>query len=113
MGLMPQAQDQPPSRAGNEKLPRRLDKLVESGRLTADEADMLREAGSSIEAEAVLTDIRARHAGASLQIAVDAGTISQEEADRTLEQIRSGEHSPELRSRVRLLAQGGAGPDDQ
>jgi hypothetical protein len=87
------------------KLPRRLDKLVASGRLTAEEADRLRAAEPSGQAEDVLTDIRARHAAASLETAVAAGTLSREEVDEILGQIRSGEHSPDLRARVRRLAQ--------
>ncbi|MHB8289994.1 MAG: hypothetical protein ACYDEY_12295 [Acidimicrobiales bacterium] len=95
------------SRVSKWRLPRRLDKLVESGRLAAEEADRLRAAEPSGQAEVVLAAIRARHAAASLQVAVDAGRLSREEADGILEQIRSGEHSPELRAQVRRLAQDG------
>lgn len=97
---------------GNRRLPRRLDKLVASGRLTADEADQLRAAQLTGQAEGVLNSIRARHAAASLRAAVDSGNLNPAEADRILEQIRAGDHTPELRARVRRLAQTG-GPTDK
>jgi hypothetical protein len=78
--------------------------LVASGRITAEEAERLRAAEPSGQAEGVLTSIRARHAATSLEAAVDAGKLSREEADLILEQISSGAHSPELRARIRRLA---------
>ena len=101
----------PRSREGHWRLPRRLDKLVASGRLTADEADQLGAAQPTGQAEGVLNSIRARHAAASLRAAVDSGNLSPAEADRILEQIRAGDHSPELRARVRRLAQADGATD--
>ena len=59
----------------------------------------------------MLNSIRARHAAASLRAAVDSGNLSPAEADRILEQIRAGDHSPELRARVRRLAQANGATD--
>jgi hypothetical protein len=87
--------------------PRRLDRLVEqadrmvdSGRLTAEEADQLKAAPDAGRAEAVLRDIRARHAGERLAVAVAQGAMTQAEADDVLERVRGGEHSRRLRSHL-------------
>lgn len=108
---MAEEQGHPHSRARAWRLPRKLDKLVASGRLTAEEADRLRSAEPTGQVEGVLTSIRVRHAAASLQTAVDSGQLDRAEADRILAQLRAGEHSPELRARVRRLAQSGESPN--
>jgi hypothetical protein len=86
-------------------LPRRLDKLVATKRLTKEEADRLRSAELDGQVEDVLTSIRARHASARVDAAVDVGRLSRDEADHIVNQIRAGEHSPALRARVRRLTQ--------
>jgi polyhydroxyalkanoate synthesis regulator phasin len=80
------------------KVPRRLDRLVEAGRITADEARRL-QAGDTDAA----TEVRVRHATALVEGAVAAGRVSREEADRLLVRLRAGEHSPELRRELNLL----------
>ncbi len=45
--------------------------------------------------------IRSRHAQAHTDAAVSDGRMNQAEADGLLERVRSGEHSRELRSRIR------------
>lgn len=107
---MSTAGDDRHARAGRARLPRRLDKLVASGRLTAEEADRLRSAEPAGQAKDTLNSIRARHAAAGLDAAVDSGKLSRAEADRILDRVRAGEHSPELRARVRRLAEGGEPP---
>ncbi|MEX0629666.1 MAG: hypothetical protein WEE67_04405 [Chloroflexota bacterium] len=70
----------------------RLDRMVESGRLTEQEAERLHAAGDPGEFDAVVRDIRVRHAESRLAAAVADGRMSQEEADRFLERLRRGEH---------------------
>jgi hypothetical protein len=80
------------------KVPRRLDKLVEKGRITTDEADRL-QAGDTD----ALVEIRVRHARASLDGAVAAGQVTREEADRLLARLRAGEHPTGLRAELNRL----------
>jgi hypothetical protein len=80
------------------KVPQRLNKLVESGRITSEEAERLR-AGDT---DAVV-GIRVRHAAARLDRAVEGGEITKEEADRLLARLRAGEHPAELRAEVNRL----------
>lgn len=108
---MARSQRRPHDRKGGSRLPRRLDTLVESGRLTAQEADRLRDAETAGGADDVLTEIRARHAAAALGAAVASGNLSQDEADHVLARIQAGEHSAELRARVRRLAGPGGSTD--
>lgn len=89
------------------RVPRRLDRLVSSGRLTAEEADRLRVGADGEVDEEVLVGIRARHAAAKLDAGVAAGEIDREEADAIRVRLLSGEHSAELRARLNRL--GGAG----
>ncbi len=79
----------------------RLDAMVASERITPDEAARLRAAEGSAEFDEVVAGIRARHAQAHTDPAVAAGRMSEAEADAYLERVRDGEHSPELRKRIR------------
>jgi hypothetical protein len=83
------------------KVPRRLDKLVEAGRITTDEAERLR-AGDT----GAVAGIRVRHATARLEQAVEEGQITKEEADRLLARLRAGEHPAELRAELNRLVRG-------
>jgi hypothetical protein len=94
--------DEARSRRWPVRVPRRLDKLVASGRITAREAEHLR-AGAPEEVDGAVVGIRVRHAGARLDAAVAAGELSREEADSILDRLRAGEHSPELRARLNRL----------
>jgi hypothetical protein len=78
-----------------------LDRLVDSGRVTPEEASMLRSAAGAPAFDAVMRTIRARHARAHAEAAVAAGAISREEAEVSLERVREGDHSPELRRHIR------------
>jgi polyhydroxyalkanoate synthesis regulator phasin len=78
-----------------------LDTMVASGRILQEEAVRLRACEGADEFDAVLADIRARHAQVHTDSAVAGGTMDQEEAARYLERVRSGEHSRELRALIR------------
>jgi polyhydroxyalkanoate synthesis regulator phasin len=84
-----------------ERIIEQLDHMVESGRITPEEAARLRAAEGTAEFDAVLNEVRARHAGALTQAAVADGGMRQEEADALLERVRHGEHPEGLRSRLR------------
>lgn len=82
--------------------PRQLAHLLESGRLS--EADALRlQEGDPELAQAVLADIRARHAGERLDRAVAAGVVSEEDAARLVARVRAGDDAAELRRQVNRL----------
>jgi hypothetical protein len=81
----------------------RLDHMVESGRVTDDEAARLRAATGPQEIDHAVGAIRARHAGARLDAAVAGGDMSREEADGFLERLRNGEHPRGLRSHLARL----------
>ena len=83
------------------RVPPRLDKLVEAGRITADVARRLR-AGDT----GAVLEIRVRHATAHLEEAVATGRASREEADRLLGRLRAGEQTPELRRELNRLRRG-------
>jgi hypothetical protein len=88
------------------RVPRRLERLVESGRITPAEAERLRE-GDPGGVDDVVVGIRVRHASARLEAAVGAGELRREEADSILARLRAGEHSPELRAQVNRIARSG------
>jgi hypothetical protein len=84
-----------------QRIVQQLDKMVDSGRLTADEAERLRAAEGTPEFERAIGEIRARHASVQLESAVRSGQISQDEAEEQLRRLRSGEHPKGLRERLR------------
>ena len=84
------------------RVPRRLDRLVASGRLTTEEAARL-QAGDPAEVDAVLAEVRVRHARAVLDAAVVEGGISRADADDLLDRVRLGEPSADLRARITRL----------
>ena len=79
----------------------RLDEMVSSGRINPDEAAELRAAAGAAEFDGVMASIRARHAQAHTDAAVAAGTLSAEDAERSLARVRGGEHSADLRRHIR------------
>ncbi len=81
----------------------RVDRMVESGQVTDDEASRLRAAKTDGDFDAAVVAIRSRHAGARLAAAVDAGRMSQAEADANLERIQRGEHPRGLRAHLSEL----------
>ena len=74
-----------------------LDRMVSAGRVTSQEAERLRAAGTPAAFEAAMGAIRARHAGATLDAAVADGQLTQPEADELEQRIRAGDHSAGLR----------------
>lgn len=85
------------------RVPRHLDKMVEAGRLTSEEADRLRTGDPEVVDDTVV-GIRVRHARWRLDAAVAAGAVSRQEAERILERVWAGEHSPELRALLNRFA---------
>jgi hypothetical protein len=79
---------------------RQLDRMVAAGRVTAQEAERLRAARDAAGFEAVLGEIRARHAGPELEAAVQDGQLSGAEAEDLQHQIRRGDHPRGLRRRL-------------
>lgn len=80
-----------------------LDKMVGSGQLTDQEAARLRAASSHGQFDAVVSDIRVRHARTRLDAAVADGAMSQEEAEGFLDRLRNGEHPRSLRAQLAEL----------
>jgi polyhydroxyalkanoate synthesis regulator phasin len=78
-----------------------VDKMVKSGRITEEEAAQLRATEGTVDFDAAVGVIRARHAGAHMERAIAEGEMSQEEADGNLERLRNGEHPKGLRARLR------------
>ncbi len=78
----------------------RLDSMVDSGRVTGDEAARLRAAGGNDEFDGVVRDIRLRHARARLDTAVEGGSMTREEADGFIARLRAGEHPRSLRAHL-------------
>jgi hypothetical protein len=95
------ADDMDPRR--RQRLVDRVDPLVTSGRITADEAARLRFTIGSAEFDDVVRDIRVRHAQKELGAAVVDGRVSEQEADELFERLRKGEHSRSLRRRLNAL----------
>ena len=81
----------------------RLDHIVESGRLTENEAQRLRTAAEPGEFNQAVRDIRVRHAGLQLDEAVASGSLSRAEADGYLDRVTEGEHGRFLRAHLRGL----------
>ena len=71
-----------------------LDTMVESGRITEDEAARLRTAQGTPEMDLVMGGIRARHASPHIESAVRAGDMTEEEADHQLDRDEAGPHCP-------------------
>jgi hypothetical protein len=82
----------------------RLDHMVQSGQVTADEATGLRSATSDTDYEAAVIRIRTRHARVRLDAAVEAGQMTQAEASANMDRIRKGEHPRSLRTHLRKIA---------
>ena len=85
-----------------ERIVQQVDKMVESGRITEDEAAQLRATEGTAEFDAAVGAIRARHAAGHMEQAIATGDMTQEEADGYLERLRSGEHPRGLRARLRI-----------
>jgi polyhydroxyalkanoate synthesis regulator phasin len=83
-----------------DRIIKQLDRMVDKGELTAEEAADLRAAEGTPDFERVMGGIRARHAQERMEPAVVAGEMTQREADDYLDRIRAGEHPKGLRARL-------------
>ena len=83
------------------RLLNKLDRLVDSGRLTSAEAARLRAASNADEFDTVAQEISVRHARTDLDEAVAAGEMTEDEAPRRLEALQKGEHRRSRRGHVR------------
>lgn len=85
-----------------QRLLAQLDKMVESGRVTDEEAAQLRAAGDDHDQfDRVIRNIRQRHASPKLDAAVQAGEMTAEEATGHLADLGHGSHDAELRAHLR------------
>lgn len=84
----------------------RLDQMVESGRLTATEAERVRAASELSEFNSAVRAIRVRHAGLRLDAAVEDGSLTRADADGLLDRLSRGEHGRFLRAHMRKLHRG-------
>jgi hypothetical protein len=84
-----------------QRILRRLDRMVSAGRITPQEAERVRAAGDADAFQAALGEVRARHAAADLDVAVADGSLTQPEADELRHRLRRGEHTPGLRKQLR------------
>jgi hypothetical protein len=69
----------------------RLDKLVGAGRITEEDAALLRAAAETGGLDEALQDIRLRHAKARVSVAVSTGRLGGDEAGVILERLDRGE----------------------
>ncbi len=89
-----------------ERVVEQLDHMVESGRVTEQEADRLRAARGTDEFDEVVRGISLRHAETRLESAVADGSMTREEADGFSERLRNGEHPRSLRAHLGKLRPG-------
>jgi hypothetical protein len=75
----------------------RLDKMLEGGRVTEEEARRLRVAADSEDFDEAVREIRLRHATERLGEALDDGRITPEEAATFRERLKNGEDPRFLR----------------
>jgi hypothetical protein len=90
----------PTTPKNRKRLLERLDHLLRSGQVTAEEATDLRSATNAEDYEATVVSIRTRHARTRLDAAVEAGQMTQAEASANLEQPKKGEHPRGLRGHL-------------
>jgi hypothetical protein len=91
------------SSAPKKLTPQQLAHLKTNGHLTPEEVLAL-ESGDPDQGDAAMRGMRARHASDRLEAAVNAGTISEQEAADLIQQVRHGGHSRQLRARINKLA---------
>ncbi len=85
-----------------DRIVQQLDKMVQNGRVTDEEAKRLRAAQGTPAFDLAIRDLRARHAAEELDAAVRNGAMTREDADNQLDRIRGGEHPKGLRARLRM-----------
>jgi hypothetical protein len=85
----------------DERIMERLDAMVAAGRVTEEEAARLRATEGTDAFGPALAAVRARHAAVHTEAAVHEGRMTEGEAEAALDRVRSGEHSGELRRRIK------------
>jgi hypothetical protein len=90
----------------------RLDKMLDAGRVTEEEARRLRVAADSEDFDEAVREIRLRHAAERLDEALDDGRITPEEAATFRERLKNGEDPRFLRG-LRRGARSRAGADQE
>ena len=90
----------------SDRIVKQLDKMVQTGRMTEDEAQCIREAEGTPAFEQAVLNVRVRHAAERLDAAVASGEMSREEADGQLQRLREGEHPKGLRARLSMHGMG-------
>ena len=94
---MDQSYDDHAQETEDERLLRRVDKMVEAGRVTGEEAERVRAAADSGELDDAVREIRLRHARARVGAELRDGRVTQDEADLILQRLENGEHPRLLR----------------
>ena len=84
-----------------ERLLERVDKMVQAGRVSIEEAERIRTAADSGESDNAIREIRLRHVRAQLDAEVREGRVSRAEADAILQRVENGEHPGRLLRSVR------------
>ena len=79
----------------------RIDKMLAAGRITEEEADRVRAAAESGDLGTAVNEIRARHVREWVAHQVQAGHLSQADADEVLERAERGEDPGSIRSALR------------
>jgi len=89
-----------------------LDKMVDAGRMTEDEAQCIRAARGTPEFEETVLNVRVRHASERLDAAVANGEMSRAEADGRLQRVRMA-NTPRAFEHVFACTAGRITPDSR
>lgn len=84
-------------RNGGARLIGRLDKMVQTGRLTEEDAQRLRAAANSGQLDDAVREIQLKHARERVNTAVENGRLGQEEARAIFDRLAKGEDPHFLR----------------
>jgi hypothetical protein len=86
--------------------------MVESGRITQEEAARVRAAGESSEFDVAVREIRLRHARERLDQVVEDGRVTKAEADDLRERLNKGDDPRIVRRLGRRAVSGDQGDAD-
>jgi polyhydroxyalkanoate synthesis regulator phasin len=84
-------------RNGGARLIGRLDKMVQAGRLTEEDAERLRAAANSGQLDDAIREIQLKHARERVNTALENGRLGQEEARAIFDRLAKGEDPRFLR----------------
>jgi hypothetical protein len=79
-----------------DRLERRLDKMVKNGRVTAHDAEQVRTAASPDDRSAAVAAVRTQHVRARIDEGVAEGRLSQQEAAGLLAQLDAGQDPKDI-----------------